>query len=50
MMYAVLSEDESNHKGGTNLGCRHYAIMKEAWHLDELIKWVRTMELLVLNE
>ena len=46
MSHAVLSEDESDHEYGTNLGQAHYAIVKEDWRSDELIKWLRTMDLL----
>jgi hypothetical protein len=46
MSHAVLSEDESDHEYGTNLGQARYAIVKEDWRSDELIKWLRTMDLL----
>jgi hypothetical protein len=50
MSHAVLSEDESDHEDGTNLGQSHYAIVKEAWCSDKLIKWLRTIDLLACGE
>jgi hypothetical protein len=50
MSHTVLSDDESDHENGTNLGCSRYAIVKEAWRSDDLIKWVRTMDLLAFGE
>ena len=50
MTYAVLSEDESDHKNGTNLGWSHYAIIQEEWCLDKLIKWLWTIDLLACGE
>ena len=50
MSYAVLSDDESDHENGTNLGRSRYAIVKEAWRSDELIKWLRTIDLLAFGE
>jgi hypothetical protein len=37
MMHIALSDDESNHKNGSNLGQGHYVIVKEEWHSDEFI-------------
>lgn len=50
MSYKALSDDESDHDGGTNLGRRRYAIVKEAWRSEELIKWLRTIDLLAFGE
>ena len=50
MSHVVLSDDESDHENGTNLGRSCYAIVNEAWRSDELIKWLRTMDLLALGE
>lgn len=50
MSYAVLSDDETDDESGTNLGRSKYAIVKEAWRSDELIKWLRTIDLLALGE
>ena len=50
MSHAVLSDDESDHENGTNLGRSRYAIIKEAWRSDELIKWLRTIDLLAFGE
>ena len=50
MSHAVLSEDESDHEDGTNLGQSRYAIVKEAWRSDELIEWLRTIDLLACGE
>lgn len=50
MSYAVLSEDESDHENGTNLGRSRYAIVKEPWRSDELIIWLRTIDLLACGE
>jgi len=50
MSYAVLSEDESDHENGINLGRSCYAIVKEPWRSDELIIWLRTMDLLACDE
>ena len=50
MSYSALSEDESDHESGTNLGRSRYAIVKEAWRSDELVIWLRTMDLLACGE
>ena len=50
MSYAALSDDESDHENGVNLGCSRYAIVKEAWHSNKLIKWLRTIDLLAFGE
>jgi hypothetical protein len=50
MSHTVLSDDESDHKNGTNLGRSCYVTVKEAWHLDELIKWLRLIDLLARSE
>jgi hypothetical protein len=50
MSYAVLSEDESDHENGYNLGRSRYAIVKEPWRSDELIIWLRMMDLLACGE
>ena len=50
MSYAALSDDESDHENGVNLGRSRYAIVKEAWRSDELIKWLRTIDLLAFGE
>ncbi|KAH9022439.1 hypothetical protein EDB85DRAFT_1895253 [Lactarius pseudohatsudake] len=50
MSHAVLSDDESDHENGTNLGQGRYAIVGEVWRSDELIKWLRLMDLLACGE
>ncbi len=50
MLHTVLSDDESDHENGTNLGRSHYVIVKEAWCSDELIKWLRLIDLLACGE
>jgi hypothetical protein len=50
MSYAALSDDDSDHENGAILGHSHYAIVKEAWRSDELIKWLRTIDLLAFGE
>ena len=50
MSYRALSDDESDHENGANLGRGRYAIVKEAWRSDELIKWLRTIDLLSFGE
>jgi hypothetical protein len=50
MTHAVLSEDESDHERGNNLGRARYAIVKERWRSDELIIWLRTMDLLACGQ
>ncbi|KAH9173933.1 hypothetical protein EDB89DRAFT_643451 [Lactarius sanguifluus] len=50
MSHAVLSDDESDHENGTNLGQGRYAIVGEVWRSDELIKWLRMMDLLACGE
>lgn len=46
----VLSEDESDHENGTNLRRGRYMIVKEPWRSNELIIWLRTMDLLACGE
>jgi len=50
MSRAVLSDDESDHENGTHLGQGRYSIVKEEWHSDELIIWLRIMDLLACSE
>lgn len=50
MSHKVLSDDESDHENGTNLGRPCYSIVQEAWRSEELIKWLRTIDLLSLGE
>jgi hypothetical protein len=50
MSHTVLSDDESDHDGGTNLGRSRYAIVNEVWRSDELCKWLRTIDLLGFGE
>jgi hypothetical protein len=50
MSHAVLSEDESDHEDGHNLGRSRYTIVKEQWRSDELIIWLRMMDLLACGE
>jgi len=46
MTQRALSDDESDHEKGANLGQSRYAIIKEEWRSDELIKWLRMIDLL----
>jgi hypothetical protein len=50
MLHTALSDDESDHENGTNLGQSHYVIVQEAWRLDELIKWLRLIDLLACGK
>lgn len=50
MTYAALSEDESDHEKGTNLGRGRYVIIQEEWRSEELIKWLRMIDLLACGE
>lgn len=50
MTYTVLSDDESDHENGTNLGQRRYAIVQEGWRSEGLIKWLRMIDLLACGE
>jgi hypothetical protein len=50
MSHVVLSDDESDHENGGNLGQSRYVIVKEAWRSDELIVWLRMMDLLACGE
>ena len=50
MTFTVLSDDESDHKDGTNVGQRRYAIVQEEWRSDELIKWLRMIDLFACGE
>lgn len=46
MSYAALSDDESDHANGRS----RYAILKEEWRSNELIMWLRTIDLLAFGE
>ena len=48
--HAALSDDESDHENGSNLGQSHYTIVKEEWRSDEFIIWLRTIDLLACGE
>ena len=50
LTHSVLSEDESDHENGTNLGQSRYIIVREEWRSDELIKWLRIIDLLACGE
>jgi len=50
MTHAVLSDDKSDHENGANLGWSRYVIVQEEWRLDELIKWLRMIDLLACGE
>lgn len=50
MTQAVLSEDESDHEQGAHLGQSRYSIVNEAWRSEELVIWLRTMDLLACGE
>ena len=50
MSHAVLSDDESDHENGSNLGQGRYAIVREAWRSIELIIWLRLMDLFACGE
>jgi hypothetical protein len=50
MSHRVLSDDESDHENGTNMGRPSYSIVQDAWRSEELIKWLRTIDLLSLGE
>jgi hypothetical protein len=50
MTHTVLSDDESDHDNGTNLGQSHYVIIQEEWCSDELVKWLRMIDLLACGE
>jgi hypothetical protein len=50
MTHKVLSDDESDHEGGSNLGQSRYAIVNEEWRSDELIIWLRMIDLLACGE
>lgn len=50
MSHAVLSDDESDHESGTNLGRGRYAIVKETWRSEEMIIWLRLIDLLACGE
>jgi hypothetical protein len=50
MSHAALSDDESDHKSGTNLGQGCYAIVREAWRSNEMIIWLRLIDLLACGE
>jgi hypothetical protein len=50
MTHKALSDDESDHESGSNLGQSRYAIVKEDWRSDELIIWLRMIDLLACGE
>lgn len=50
MSPAVLSDDESDHEQGTRHGQSRYFIVNEAWRSEELVIWLRTMDLLACGE
>lgn len=50
MSHTVLSDDESDHENGTNLGRSRYVIVQEEWRSDELTKWLRMIDLLACGE
>jgi hypothetical protein len=50
MSCVVLSDDESDDESGTNLGQGCYTIVREAWHSNELIIWLRLINLLACGE
>ncbi len=50
MTHKALSDDESDHESGSNLGQSRYAIVKEEWRSDELIIWLRMIDLLACGE
>ena len=49
-MHTALSNDESNHKNGSNFRQGCYVIIKEEWHSDEFIIWLHMMDLLACGE
>jgi len=50
MTHRALSDDESDHENGSNLGQSRYAIVIEEWRSDELIIWLRMIDLLACGE
>ncbi|KAI9444399.1 hypothetical protein BJY52DRAFT_1372901, partial [Lactarius psammicola] len=50
MSRAVLSDDESDHEQGTHSGQSHYSIVNEVWRSNELVEWLRTINLLACGE
>ena len=50
MTHKALSDDESDHENGSNLGQSRYAIVKEEWCSDNLIIWLRMIDLLACGE
>jgi len=50
MTHTPLSDDESDHENGSNLGQSRYAIVKEEWRSDEFIIWLCTIDLLACGE
>jgi hypothetical protein len=50
MTHKALSDDESDHESGSNLGQSRYAIVKEEWRSDKLIIWLRMIDLLACGE
>ena len=50
MTFTVLSDDESDHENGTNVGQSCYAIVQEEWRFDKLIKWLRMIDLFACGE
>jgi len=49
-MHTALSDNESNHENGSNLGWSCYAIVKEEWCSDEFIIWLCMIDLLACGE
>lgn len=50
MSHRVLSDNESDHEKGAHLGQSRYAIVREEWCSDDLIKWLRMIDLLACGE
>ena len=50
MTHKALSDDESDDESGSNLGQSRYAIVKEEWRSEELIIWLRMIDLLACGE
>jgi hypothetical protein len=50
MTHTVLSDKESDHENGTNIGQSHYVIVQEEWRLDKLVKWLQMIDLLACGQ
>jgi hypothetical protein len=50
MTHEVLSDDESDHEQGTHLGQSRYLIVNEEWRSEQLMVWLRMMDLLACGE